>query len=151
MPEKETKKGKNHCLLYRPSSQYSRVYSSPSNELRARIMSNFRLVSGPLFPEWAGASTQNDSTESTSNMPSQWTNDDTMSGLFGPLDATNKNAMVLKHREARLEFWRDFLVSQFTSNPALSNVDPIISVPILAKLLKRKNVIPMGLSDIIVR
>lgn len=84
-------------------------------------------------------------------MPSQWLNDDTMGGLFGPLDANSKNAMVQKHRVARLEFWREFLVSQFRMNPVLSNVDPIISVPILAKLLRRKNTIPLGLQDIIVR
>lgn len=114
-------------------------------------MSIYRLPSDPLFPEWAGNATQKSSTETSEFVPSQWLNDDTMGGLFGPLDANSKNAMVLKHRVARLEFWREFLVTQFRMNPVLSNRDPIISVPILAKLLRRKNTIPLGLQDIIVR
>lgn len=114
-------------------------------------MSIYRLACEPLFPEWAGNATQKAPTETSDFMPSQWSNEESIAGLFGPLDANSKNAIVLKHRVARLDFWREFLVSQFKTNPKLANVDPLISVPILSKLLRRRNIIPLGLPDIIVR
>lgn len=72
-----------------------------------------------------------------------------MLGYFGSLDSNSKNPVVLRQRESRLAFWRELILSAFRSHTALLNTDPIISAPILKILLRRKNLSPMGIQQII--
>lgn len=114
-------------------------------------MSTFRLVAKPLCPNTTQVTQSVENTEKDAWLPPEWFSDEKMLGYFSSLDPNSKNSMVLKLRESRLAFWREFLVSAFRTHPTLANVDPIISIQILKTLLRRNNLIPLGIPHIIVR
>jgi hypothetical protein len=114
-------------------------------------MSTLRLANAPLFPEWATRASSKDEKLAPACMPPEWTSDENMLGLFGPLDANVKNTLVQRQRESRLAFWRDLIISSFRTHPALASVDPILSESVLKVLLRRNDLVPMGISAILVR